>query len=169
MTHPDLETISSEPPLLKKRVQLEKVPGKGGWTYARIPEIPQDKKNPFGWRKVKGSIDGYEIKQYHLMPMGEGQLFLPVKASIRKSIKKEVGDWVEVVLFPDDASPVTEEFLLCLEDDPAALRNFKRLSESDQKKYIDWIYSAKKEEGRIERIARAIEKIANGVRIGKTQ
>ena len=67
---------------------LEKFPGKGGWTFARIPEISQDKKQPFGWKKVRGTIDGYEIRKYHLMPMGNGLLFLPVKAEIRKKIGK---------------------------------------------------------------------------------
>jgi uncharacterized protein YdeI (YjbR/CyaY-like superfamily) len=98
------------------------------------------------------------------MPMGGGQLFLPVKSTIRKSIKKEAGDWIEVILFADSDSPVTEEFLLCLEDDPIASKNFMSFSESDQKKYMGWIYAAKKEADRIERMAQAITKIANGVR-----
>ena len=75
---------------------LEKYPGKGGWTYARIPEILQDKTKPFGWVKVCGSIDGYEIKKCHLMPMGNDQLFLPVKAEIRKKIKKQEGYGYEI-------------------------------------------------------------------------
>lgn len=75
-------------PLVNKKYLLEKFHGKGGWTYARIPEILQNKKNTFGWVKVKGSIDGYEIKKCHLMPMGNGKLFLPVKAAIRKGNQK---------------------------------------------------------------------------------
>jgi hypothetical protein len=49
-------------PLINKNYTLEKFPGKGGWTFARIPEIVKDKKNAFGWVRVKGSIDGFEIK-----------------------------------------------------------------------------------------------------------
>jgi hypothetical protein len=48
---------------------LEKTPGKGGWTYTIITEILPDKKTPFGWVKVKGSIDGFEISKYHLLPL----------------------------------------------------------------------------------------------------
>ncbi|HYG01732.1 MAG TPA: DUF1905 domain-containing protein [Chryseosolibacter sp.] len=62
-------------PLVNKQYRLEKFPGKGGWTFARIPEIMQDKTKPFGWVKVRGSIDGVEFKKYHLMPMGNGNLF----------------------------------------------------------------------------------------------
>jgi hypothetical protein len=32
-----------EKPLVNKKYKLQKFPGKGGWTYAMIPEIPQDK------------------------------------------------------------------------------------------------------------------------------
>ena len=63
-----------EVPLVDKDYLLERTPGNGGWTYAPIPEVPQDKKAPFGWVKVKGSIDGVEIKKHHLMPMGNGEL-----------------------------------------------------------------------------------------------
>ena len=42
-----------EVPLVDKDYLLERTPGNGGWTYAPIPEVPQDKKAPFGWVKVK--------------------------------------------------------------------------------------------------------------------
>jgi len=77
-------------PLVDKKYKLEKFPGKGGWTFARIPEILQDKTKPFGWVKVRGTIDGYEIKKYNLMPMGDGMLFLAVRAEIRKKINKKL-------------------------------------------------------------------------------
>jgi hypothetical protein len=66
---------------------LEKIPGKGGWTYVVINEIAPDKRAKFGWVKVRGSIDDYELNQYKLMPMGNGKLFLPVRAEIRKKQK----------------------------------------------------------------------------------
>ncbi len=34
--------------------------------------------------------------------MGDGKMFLPVKAEIRKKIKKEAGDWVHVLLYTDN-------------------------------------------------------------------
>ena len=47
-------------PLINKKYILERFDGKGGWTFARIPEIPQDKHAHFGWVKVRGTIDGKE-------------------------------------------------------------------------------------------------------------
>jgi len=156
-----------ETPLVEKEVLLEKIPGKGGWTYARLPEITQEKKNPFGWRKVRGFIDGYEIKSYHLMPMGNGQLFLPVKAEIRKAIKKKEGDWVKVILFADDLPiEAPEEFRECLSDSPAALENYKAISESEKRKYLNWIYSSKTEDTKVERLAVAIQLLEKGILLG---
>jgi len=156
-------------PLVNKKYRLEKFQGKGGWTYTQIPEISPDKNAHFGWVKVKGSIDGYEIKKYHLMPMGNGKLFLPVKAEIRKKIKKEEGDWVHVILYPDnDPLKVPEEMLLCLEDEPKALKFFNSLSESERKFYIEWIYSAKKEETKIDRLAKSINKLLKGQKFHQT-
>lgn len=153
-------------PLVDNKYLLEKFQGKGGWTFARIPEIPQDKHAYFGWVKVRGTIDGFEIRKYHLMPMGNGQLFLPVKAEIRKKIKKQEGDHVHVILYPDDEPLETpEEMLLCLKEEPKALAFFKSLTESEQKFYIQWIYSAKKEETKINRLAKTIDRLLEGKKL----
>jgi hypothetical protein len=152
-------------PLVNKTYKLEKFPGKGGWTFARIPEVLQDKKKPFGWVKVRGSIDGYEIKKHSLAPMGDGTLFLAVRAEIRKKIKKNEGDLIHVILYPDhEPMEVPEEMMLCLLDEPKSLKFFNSLSEREQKDYIDWIYSAKKEEKKVERMAEAINRLVNGLK-----
>jgi hypothetical protein len=147
-------------PLVNQEFVLEKFQGKGAWTYAMIPQIPQDKKQAFGWKRVKGSIDGYEIAKYHLMPMGNGNLFLPVKAEIRKKIGKKEGDFVHIILYPDsDPIEVPEEMYLCMQDEPDALLFFNSLSQSEQKYYVHWIYSAKKEETKIDRLAKTINRL----------
>lgn len=153
-------------PLVDKKYILERFPGKGGWTFARIPEITQEKKAHFGWVKVKGTIDGYAISKYHLMPMGNGNLFLPVKAEIRKKINKKEGDKVHVVLYLDNEPLVVpEEMLLCLQDEPLALKFFNSLSESEQKFYIQWIYSAKKEDTKVDRIVKTINRLVKGLKL----
>ncbi len=154
-----------EKPLIDKKYLLEKFPGKGGWTYAVIPEVLQDKHAHFGWVKVKGFIDDFELKSYRLMPMGNGMLFLPVRAEIRKKIGKKEGDWVHVKLFADnDALEIPKELMLCLEDEPQALKNFLTYTESEQKAYIDWILGAKKEETKIERMAETVNKVLKGLK-----
>ena len=150
-------------PLVNKKYLLEKYPGKGGWTYAAIPEVLQARNVPFGWVKVKGSIDNYEFKNYRLMPMGDGNLFLPVKAEIRKKIGKKEGDWVNITLYADEAPvEIPEEFLLCLVEDPTAHETFLSFSDGERKAYIDWIYSAKTDETKVDRIARTLNKLVKG-------
>jgi len=152
-------------PLVNKKYKLEKFPGKGGWTFARIPEIIMDKKKPFGWVKVRGTIDGYEIKKYSLMPMGDGTLFLAVRSEIRKKINKKQGDTIHVVLYPDNEPlEVPAEMMMCLEDEPRALKFFNSITESEQKHYIDWIYSAKKEETKISRMVETINRLSSGLK-----
>ena len=152
--------------IVNKKLVLEKFQGKGGWTYAQVPSLEVSPGTPFGWMKVKGSIDGYEIKKYHLMPMGNGKLFLPVKAEIRKAIKKSEGDWVHVVLFPDDDPlEIPKEMILCLEDEPRALKFFNSLTESQRKHYIDWVYSARKEETKVIRLAQTVNRLLRGLKM----
>jgi hypothetical protein len=155
-------------PLVNKKYLLEKYPGKGGWTYAAIPEVLQDKHSPFGWVKVKGKIDDIELKNFKLMPMGNGKLFFSIKAELRKKLGKQAGDWVHIVLYADnDAIEIPEEFLLCLKDEPKAYKIFLSYTEGEQKAFIDWIYASKKEDTRIERMAATINKVAKGLKFGE--
>ncbi len=99
------------------------------------------------------------------MPMGNGSLFLPVKASVRKQIKKQAGDWVRVILFKDDDPlEIPEDVLICFKDEPLALKIFSSYTESEQKAFIDWINATKKESTRIERIAKTINTVLKGLK-----
>lgn len=144
--------------IVKKQYLLQKFPGKGGWTYAEIPEIPMDSSAPFGWVRVKGSIDSYHFEKYHLMPMGNGRLFLPVKAEVRKKIGKQAGDYVNVEIYPDDSAlEIPQELRDCLDTEPAARTFFYSLKENRQKEFVDWIFEARKQETRDERLAKTID------------
>ena len=151
-----------EKPLVSKEYLLQKYPGKGGWTYAEIPEITPKSKTPFGWVRVKGSIDDYPINQYNLIPMGNGKLFLPVKAGIRKKIGKQHGDFVKVVLYIDDSPiEIPEEIIACFKNEPRkTYQNFINSSEGQQKAIIDWVYNAKTEDTKVNRIIKMMEKFS---------
>ena len=157
----------SESPFVDRLCLLEKFPGKGGWTFARIPEFPMSSSAPFGWRTVKGSIDGYPLKHYKLMPMGDGQLFLPVKAAIQKAIGKQAGDQVHVILMEDTAPlAVPEEIQSCFDyEAPEARATFQGFTDGERKAYLDWIYAAKTEETKARRIASMMERLLKGLRL----
>lgn len=149
--------------LFHKKVLLERIPGKGGWTYAKIPGLEGAKRTHFGVLRVNGFIDGYALEHYNLMPMGKGHLFLPVKAAIRKQINKEAGDFVEVILYADtEIVEVPHNFQLCLEDEPLALQKFQLLPEEEKMRLLKWIEAPLLDETRIDRMAKAITALASG-------
>jgi hypothetical protein len=144
-------------PLTDEEYLLERFSGKGGWTYVALPEIKKDKDMPFGLVKVKGTIDGYEIKNYSLMPFGNGTLILPVKAEIRKQIKKEEGDYVHVILYADtEPYQVPDELKNILQQTPGAYERYITHKRWEQKMCAEWIFSAKREETKAERIAKTL-------------
>ncbi len=156
--------MDEDKPIASGTFLLEKYPGKGGWTYAEIPGVQLDKNNPFGWVRVKGSIDDFPLTHYKLMPMGEGKLFLPVKAAIRKQIGKEAGDEVRIELFPDnDPMEIPDEILACFENEPSSLLDaFLSLPDNHKKEYLDWIYEAKTDKTKAKRIAGMMERLSKG-------
>lgn len=134
-------------------------------TYVLIPDMATKQKASASLIRVRGFIDAYELKQFNLLPSKDGTMILPLNAAVRKKIGKKAGDWVHVVLFPDD-SPVEipDDFLACLLDSPKAHQFFLSLSDSNQKYYIDWIEGSKKMETKAERISRSIQRLENGLK-----
>ncbi len=84
--------------LLRKEFKavIKKSPNKGGWSYVLWPDSVKFFKTK-GLVKVKGSIDGVPFKS-SFMAMGNGVHMLPIRASIRKIIKKEVGNTILIKL-----------------------------------------------------------------------
>jgi hypothetical protein len=147
--------------IIDKEYVLQKFSGKGGWTYIALPEIPPNKRMPFGWVIVSGYVDSYALVKYKLLPMGNEQLFLPIKAEIRKKIKKQVNDIVHLKLFID-TSPlkIPKEIILCFENEPKkAYTHFINLSEGQQKAFLDWVYSAKTEATKAARIIQMMDRV----------
>lgn len=154
--------MKPETPLVDKDYQLLKVGNKCAWTFVEIPEISMPQTS-FGMMKVKGKIDNYEFSNVHLMPIGNGNVGLPIKPTVRRKIGKEAPDTVHIILY-EDTTPliVPEDLLLCMEDEADILARFKSYSHGQKKAFIDWINSAKTEQTKIERIAKTITMVQNG-------
>ena len=76
--------------------ELEQSPAQGGWTYLVWPGSAEF----FGTRglvKVAATIDGVPVRT-SFMALGDGRHKLPVKDEVRRSIGKQAGDRVTVVL-----------------------------------------------------------------------
>lgn len=150
----------SESPLVDQIYLLKRFPDKYGWTYVAIPEIVPCKHVVFNWIKVKGTIDDYEMNNFHLMPLTDGTLYFSVSGQICNKIGKKPGDKVHVILFADHSpTEIPVELMNNLKNNPAAYMSFKNLTESLQLGIIDWIYCALNEEIRDKRIAKTIERL----------
>ncbi|WP_199136510.1 YdeI/OmpD-associated family protein [Pedobacter sp. ASV12] len=159
--------------IINQKYLLNKMPGKGGWTFIVISEIPKEKRGYFGMVKISGWIDSYQLDNVNLMPMKNGNLFLPVKAEIRKHIGKEAGAWVDLVLYSNTVAraehslSTEEEFLLCLADEPLALKTYQKCSKEEQQALISWIDGAKNEDAKVERMVQAIDRLAMNQKMDK--
>ncbi|TKC09665.1 YdeI/OmpD-associated family protein [Pedobacter frigoris] len=150
--------------LLDEILMLERFPGKGGWTYVVLPQLKTPSGKLLGWDKVRALFDEHEVSEIGLMSLGNGKRFLPVKAEIRKVIGKEAGNQIRLQLFSQtEELDIRAEFLLCLEDDPSALKYFKSWKAEERDKYISWIEQGQNTEQQVERMAQAVDRIAAGL------
>lgn len=141
-------------------IYLEKFSGKGGWTYARIPLAFEKKGHYFGMRQVSGKVDDFTFDKKHLMPLGDGALFLPISKDIRKVIKKEAGDPINLLLeVPDTPNETPEELMDCLKDYPGKFEAFLALEEKEKSEWLEFIYAAKSENEKAERIIRLLDSL----------
>jgi hypothetical protein len=132
---------------------------KTGWSYIKVPaklagQLKPDNKKSF---RVKGQLDAHPVSGMALIPMGGGDFILALKADIRKAIRKQKGDTLEVEL-ELDTKLITppKDLLACLADEPRAFDYFKTLPKSHQNYFGSWIKSAKTDGTRTRRIARVV-------------
>lgn len=133
---------------------------KTGWSYIEIPadlaqQLKPGNKKSF---RVKGMLDGYAIQGMALMPMGEGNFIMALKAEVRKGIHKNAGAILQVKLEVDNEYKVEvpDDLKECFEFEPEALIFFNSLPKSHRDYFIKWIESAKTSETRAKRIINTV-------------
>lgn len=142
---------------------IEKFGQKGektGWTYIEVPVDIAEQLSPANKKsfRVKGSLDAIKIKGMALIPMGEGNFILPLKADIRKLLKKSKGDTLSLKLEIDREEYQLNELMMeCMQDDQTAFTNFTKLPRSHQNYYSKYIDSAKTDATKAKRIAQVVK------------
>ncbi|MBA2329599.1 MAG: DUF1905 domain-containing protein [Flavisolibacter sp.] len=159
--------------MVRFHATIEKFKNKGektGWTYILIPSAIAAQLNP-GTKKsfrVKGKIDNVPVEGLSLLPMGEGHFILALNTTLRKKIKKIIGDkiYLQIVLDKNDYQ-VPEDFIECLKDDPEANKYFNSLAKSHRNYFGKWIEEAKTETTRTRRLAHAISALSKKIDFGQ--
>ena len=150
-------------------LQFKEQDEKSGWTYLLLPHfmcegLKSNNKKSF---RVKGLLDKHTIKQVAVMPMGDGTFILPLNAAIRKATGKKKGEKITIQLTLDESEiAVSQDLLLCLADEPAALTFYKSLPKGEQNYFSKWIDSAKTHSTKAKRITQAIQGFLNGYKFG---
>jgi hypothetical protein len=133
---------------------------KTGWTYIEIPaDIAQQMKpgNKKSFR-VRGLLDAFPVSGMALMPMGEGNFIMALKAEVRKGIRKNAGAILQVKLEEDTDYKVEmpAELQECFDFEPEAFEFFNSLAKSHREYFIKWIDDAKTNETRTKRIVNTV-------------
>jgi hypothetical protein len=130
-------------------------------------EIPFDVEKEFGRKgqiKVRAQFDGYQY-QGSIVKMGHPCHVLGLTQKVRKSIGKNPGDTVHVVV-TEDVEPrtvtVPADFAQRLLAYPKAAHFYESLSFTHKREYAEWITSARKVETRNKRIEKALELLEKG-------
>ncbi|HMH21941.1 MAG TPA: YdeI/OmpD-associated family protein [Puia sp.] len=148
-----------------KILQFAEQGEKTGWSYIRVPAAIATKLKPSIKKsfRVKGRLDNYEFNKVALLPMGEGDFIMPLKAAVRKAIGKNKGATLEIRMEEDKAViRPPADLLECLADEPIALEKFKALPRSHQNYYGNWVKAAKTDTTRAKRIASIVKAMEKG-------
>lgn len=152
--------------MVRFKVTIQKFQKQGektGWTYISIPQKVAEQINP-GVKKsyrVKGRFDAYVFDGISLLPMGEGDFIIPLKADVRKKLGKRAGETLMAELeLQQKAYEIDADFLACLEDEPVAFDFFNTLPNGHRNYFSKWIESAKTEPTRAKRITMAVNALA---------
>jgi hypothetical protein len=131
--------------------------------------FPHDTQTEFG---IKGRVPvqarlGGIAYTGSLMPRGEEFHLLAVPQAIMEQLNKKPGDLLQIDLCRDDEPrtvELPEEFTKLLRKEKL-LAGFEKLPLTRRKEYRNWIASAKREETRHRRLAKAVETLRSEVKL----
>ena len=145
--------------------EIKKIEGKDA-TYI---EVPINIEEELGSKRVKIKVK-FDNVDYRgsIVKMGMPCYIIGITKDIRNKIGKTYGDIISVEFQKDEEERIIElpeEFKGKLLENEKACKFYEHLSYSNQRKYYQWITSAKKEETRIKRMEEAIKKLEDNIKL----
>ncbi len=132
----------------------------GAWTIAITPIDVRKIFGKGGHVRVKGTIDGYPFNDTSLMPMITGKHCMAIRSEIRKAIRKDAGDTIEIILEEDHSELVVpDELIEAFEASPEAKQLFNSYSPSHKRNYTKYVSGSKNKETRLRRAVASVIKL----------
>ena len=131
---------------------------------ATVITIPFDPEEVFGAKRVpvRGKLNGAEFRST-IFRMG-GQYLLVVNKQLREAANVKSGDMITVEIERDTEPRIvepTEDLAKALNENPAAKKNWEKLSYTHKKEFVLVIEEAKKPETRARRVQKIIDELLN--------
>jgi len=129
-------------------------------------DIPFDVEKAFGSKgrvSVKATI-GKEAFHTSIFPTGDGGHHMMFNKAMQKAANAKAGDTITMSLELDKGTEpeVPAPLKAALKADKDAAAKFKALTPAGRREFINWILSAKREETRVERSAKALKMVMAG-------
>ena len=159
--------------MITLKAEIERFEANGektGWSYVFIPQNVADqiKVNNRREVRVRGLIDQISVVGMCMMPVkGEG-FILPLKKSLRQSLRKECGASIVLQLeFDADFKiEMPEDLEVCLAEEENLLERFLAMPKSHQNYFINWLNTAKTEPTRTKRLVMIVNAMFNQLDFG---
>jgi hypothetical protein len=133
---------------------------KTGWSYIDISADLAQQMKPGNKKsfRVRGMLDGLAVKGMALMPMGDGNFIMALKADVRKALHKNAGAMLHARLEEDTdyKVEVPDDLKECFDFEPEAWDFFNSLAKSHRDYFIKWIEQAKTGETRAKRVVNTV-------------
>ncbi len=145
-----------------KKLELKYQPGKGAWTYHT--QVPNTKNivGKWGFMKVAGTIDNYNIESINLAKIGDQDKLISINSEIRKAINKTGGDTVTVTLYLlTSKEQITRKEILHTFKESGVLKAFKKLTTDEQGEMIEKITSQQSDDKQVKMILKYIDQLSN--------
>ncbi len=137
---------------------------KTGWTYIDVPADVAQQLKPGNKKsfRVKGKLGNFPVAGMALMPMGNGNFIMSIRAEMLKAMGRRPGATLDIMLEADDdfKFSIPPELQECLNEEPEAQEYFNSLAESHRGYFIKWIDSAKTDVTRANRIAQTLNALS---------
>ena len=143
------------------KARLEGRGPSGAWTFLPIPFNVEKEFGSKALVRVAGTINGAPFRN-SIMPEGDGTHSMMVNRELQRNAGVSKGATVSVVMDVDRAErkvAVPSELKAALSGAPTAKEYFEQLSYSCKKAYVDWIEGAKRQETKVSRVGKSIERL----------